>query len=277
MLVVLSLLTALVVGGLLVLVANPIAGAAAAVLIVAAGIAAQRTSGAPRTLIGLTLLIAMIAGTGFGAATALDLLDAVTTTTGAVEAADAAMLDSAEDKIEDLADDSAFRLELTEAELQAVIQDGIAAGDDLPIRRVDLDLRGPTSASVPAGDIAFTTTFKSSGIQASGTALVTTTADGVGLELGTLDFGPVTVPALGAEAVQSVVGAVTDLNAALAAQQTVVQSIEITDDVLVIVGVRAGRPLTGGQLLAAIRGQAEAATQAVVPRPRSSARGRSTP
>ncbi len=267
MLVVLALLAGTVVGALVLLLAGPPLAAVAVIVMVAAGIAAQRTSGPPRRLIGLTLLVALLAGGGFLALTALDLIDAVTTTTGEVEQADAVQLAAAEDKLEGLDPAASFRLELTEPQLQAVIQDGIAASGDLPIRRLDLDLRSPATSGIPTGDVAFTTTFKSGDVQASGSAVVTTTADGVALELGDLDFGPVRVPALASDAVQEVVGAVTDLNAALADQQTVVQSIEITDDLLVVVGVRAGQALTGGELLAAIRAQAELATGAVVAPP----------
>lgn len=261
MLVVLALLAAVVLGVVVALVVAPAAGIALGVLLLLAGIVAQRADDGPRRAIGITLLLALLAGGSYGAVVVIDVVEAVTTTAGTPEPADPSVLGAAEDKLATLDDAQAFRLELTEPELQAVVQDGIAANPDLPLRRVDLDLRGPTQ------DMAFTATFKSGGVAANGTATITARDGVVAVDLGPLRFGSVEVPGVARGAVESLLGAVTDLNAALAAQQASVQSIEIGQDTLIVVGTRSGTPLTGGELLGSIRDQAAAGADAVVAPP----------
>jgi lysophospholipase L1-like esterase len=260
-LVVLALVTAVVLGALLAVVASiPVAAAVAAVVLVA-GVAAQRSRGAARRGIGIGLLAAVVLGGSYLALTAVTVLEALTTTEGVAEAADAGALEAARDKIAGLQGVSSFRLELTESELQAVVQDGVAADPDLPISRVDLDLRGGGGAA--PGTIAFTASFKAGTLTATGTAEVVARDGGIALDLGPLDFGPVRVPGVARGAVESLLGAVTDLNGALAAQDTTVQQVEVTDDALVVIGVRTGGALTGGDLLEAIRAQASVAADAV--------------
>lgn len=256
MLIVLALITATVLGGLSALIVTPPVGAGIAVLILASGVAAHRAGGVPRRAIGVVLLVALLAGGSYGGVVALEVLEAVSSTGGSADAADTDSLAAARDKLESL-QQGQFRLELTEPELQAVIQDGLSQDPDLPIRRIDLDLRGASQ------DAAFTATFKSGGIQAHGTVAVQAVDDGIDLDLGPLDFGPLAVPAVASGAVESLLGAVTDLNAALESQEATVQSIEVTDDVLIIVGTRAGPALTGNELLDAIRAQAAVAADQV--------------
>lgn len=258
MLAFLTLLSAALVGGVVYLTAGQAPAIGVAVLLLVAGVVAHLTSGGARRGIGAVLLIAMLGAGAYGGVLAIDVLDAVNTTEGVADAADPDLLTSAESKLSDLASTSAFRLELTEPELQAVVQDGVAASSSAPIQRVDLDLRGATR------DLAFVATFKAGDLQASGTAAVTAVDGGIDLDLGPLEFGSIEVPGVAAGAIESLLGAVTDLNAALAEQRASVQAIEITDDLLVVIGTRATTDvLTNDDLLGAIRDQAAVAADSV--------------
>lgn len=269
MLIFLAVLSALVVGALSWLLIGPTVAAAVAVLILIGGLVAQFGDRSVRRPIGTVLLLALLAGGTYGTIVVVDLVEALTTTDGTVDMADQSQLASAEDKLEGLAGQSSFQLELTEPELQAVVQDGLAAADDVPVRRVDLDLRGATS------DVGFRAVFKAGGVEATGNASIAVVDGGIDLELGPLEFGSVQVPSLAAGAIQSLLGAVTDLNAALEDQQAVVQSITVTDDALIVTGTRGtDEVLTDGDLLAAIRDQATGAIDAVQAPPERIGQGR---
>lgn len=261
MLIVLALVTAVVVGGFSALVLSPVIGAVVAVLIIGAGIAAQLSAGPPRRLIGVVLLVTLLAVGTYGSIAVLEVLDALQGTEGTADAADPDALAAAESKLEGLGATGAFRLELTEAELQAVIQEGVVADPSAPVRRIDVQLRGATA------DIAYVAAFKRGSLTAEGIATVRTNGAGIALQLGPLTFGGVAVPAVANASIQSVLGAVTDLNAALAQQQAEVQAIQILEDLMIITGVRTGQPLTGGQLLESIRQQATGATDGVTAPP----------
>ena len=259
MLVVLGLLSALVVGGVVALVLGVPVGIATAVLLFLAGVVAQISRGGPRKAIGTVLLLALLAVGSYGGVLVIDVLGAINNTDGPADAADAAQLAGAESKIDAIAAGSSFRLELTEAELQAVIQDGVAGSADIPIRRIDVDLRAATE------DLAFTATFKSGqDVRATGTATVTAVGGGLDVDLGPFDFGNLQVPSLASGAIESLLSSVTDLNSALADQQASVQSVDVTDDTMVVVGTRVTTDvLTSGQLLDSIRQQASVAVEAV--------------
>ncbi|HUG84563.1 MAG TPA: hypothetical protein VMM13_08350, partial [Euzebya sp.] len=70
MLVILSLFAALVLGGLLALALSPYAGLALAALLLVAGVVAHRAQEGPRRAIGITLLLALLAGGSYGAVVA---------------------------------------------------------------------------------------------------------------------------------------------------------------------------------------------------------------
>lgn len=257
MVVVLSVLTALVVGAVLWLVGGPVQAVAAGVLVLVVGGYGQAARGGRRQVLAGLLAVALLAAGLYGVDLGLRVHQALTTVDGPVDPVDPATLAAAEDKLQ-LDEASTFRVELTEAELQAVIQDGLASSGDVPLRRVDIDLRGATQ------DLGFVAAFKARDVQATGTATVEVDQGRVALDLGQLDFDGLAVPGVAAGAVQSVLGAVTDLNAALAEQQAAVQHIEIGDDVLVVIGSRATPDvLTSGELLAAIQAQAAGGLDAV--------------
>lgn len=270
MLLLLSLLTAVVAGLLVLLLIGPVPAGAVALLVLAVGISGARAGGAARRASGLALLVVLLLSGSYGAILAIDIVEAVTTTAGPVDPADAGQLAAAEDKLEGLEDASSFRLELTEPELQAVIQDGLAAaGEESPVRSVTVDLRRATA------DVAFTARFKAEDVEASGVATVAVVDGGVELDLGPLSFGAVEVPGVAAGAIEQLLGAVTDLNAALAEQRAAVQHIEVTDTSLVVVGTRATTEvLTDDALLDAIREQALTAVEAVQAPPERIGRGR---
>lgn len=262
MLVVLGLFAALTVGGLLLLLAAPGPAVATGLVLLLAGVVAQRSEAAARRGIGMLLLVSVLGAGAYGSLLAIELAVALTASDGEGDPADADSLARAEEKIDRLDADSSFRLELTEAELQAVVQDGIAAEPDIPIRRLELDLRGATR------EVAFVAHFKSGDVTATGRARISAAAGGIDLDLGPVDLGSVQVPGVASGAVESLLDAVTDLNAALAEQRASVQDLQVHDDRVIVTGTRATMEvLTNEALLGAIRAQAAGALDGVTAPP----------
>ncbi|MGI9017059.1 MAG: SGNH/GDSL hydrolase family protein [Euzebya sp.] len=257
MLIVLALFAAVTVGTIVALIAAPIAGIAVAVLFLACGVIAQRSAGPPRRAIGILLLLALLVGGTYGSVVALEVIEALRGADVPAEAADADALAAAEAKLGALGENGAFRVELTEPEVQAVVQAGIAADPTLPIRRIELDLRGATM------DIAYRASFKSGSVQATGTATVAARDQGIALAIGPVSVGNIALPGVATASIGSLFSAITELNTALARQGAIVQAVEVGDTSLVIIGTKTGEPLTGGHLLDSIRSQSGAPQSSV--------------
>lgn len=230
MLVVLALVAAVVIGGLAALTITPAVGLGVALLTLAAGVAGQATDGPPRRAIGITLLATILVAGSYLAVTVSDLVEEEAAT-AAVPTADPALVDDAAAELDEAEPSGAFRLEWTEPELEAVIQDGIDRDPQAPVSAIELDLRGATQ------DVAYIATLKGIPVKARGTAQVVVTDGRVGLDLGPMSVGPLSLDGAATGAVESAIEGMTELNDALTAQGTVVEDVQITDDRLIVTGV----------------------------------------
>jgi lysophospholipase L1-like esterase len=267
----LGVLAAVLLGGLAGVLAGLPAGLLAAAVVLGAAVAGQRAGGRARRAVGAALLLATLLGGTALALAVISVVEALRPGVAAADAADAAALAEAQAAIAATDRAGAFRLELTEAQLQAVVQEGIAADPDLPVRRLDLDLRPPPAgaqeAGAPAGTVRYTAAFRTGELTAEGEASIAARDGGLALELGAVRVGGVRLPAVVRGALGSVLSAVTDLNAALAGAGTVVEAVEVRDDRLVVVGRRPGGAPGEADVLARLRDRAAAGAAGVAAPP----------
>ncbi len=216
------------------------------------------------TLIVLTVvLIGSIAIVGVGLA---QIAAAVFSgSAGGTEPADEAALFTAESKIRVTAQDSGFRLELEEAELNAVLQNALAETEN-PLRSVSFDI---TNEIGDPARIAFVGAFKSGDLNLEGVLSAEVTGGSIELEIVDIDVGMFTLPGVGRGAVEDMIASVADLEAAVAEQGADIQEITIGSDKIIITGVnRTNATIESADVLAAL-GEAEALTPesvSVVPR-----------
>ncbi|MBI5157042.1 MAG: SGNH/GDSL hydrolase family protein [Acidimicrobiia bacterium] len=213
--------------------------------------------------IASVMFLVTIAATGWLAVQALALYRAFSDTDGPADPADPVSLASAEDKIAAFDTSGAFRIELTEDEIEAVIQNGLSQADS-PLARVDIDIVDGD----PAGTLRFTGEFKSGGVEASGEITARLVAGTVQVELVDLDLGALTVPSIAEGAIEDLVESIADLNEILVENRADVQAIVLADDRMLVTGTQAGGAvLTSEALLADLQEQAAAATDSIEPPP----------
>jgi lysophospholipase L1-like esterase len=195
------------------------------------------------------------------------VLTALSTTQGPVAVADAADLAAAQQQLDDAAGQSSFRLELSEDELTAVLQESLAQADQ-PLRSIAVDI---VDGSAPGrGAIDFTGEFKSGDYRVTGTLAVAVSAGAVQVELGSVELGSLRLPgfARGAVAgyIDHLLDSVEQINALLADAQVDVQSIIIGNDRLVVTGVQqGGETLTASSVLDELGALAAAAGPTATP------------
>jgi lysophospholipase L1-like esterase len=216
------------------------------------------------TLIVLTVvLIGSVAVVGVGLAQIAAAVFAGST--GATDPADEAALFSAESKIRVTEQDAGFRLELEEAELNAVLQNALADTDS-PLRKVTFDI---TNEIGDPARIAFVGAFKSGDLTVEGVLSALVAAGSIELEIVDIDVGMFTLPGVGRGAVEDMIESVADLETAVAEQGADIQEITIGSDKIIITGVnRTDEMIESSDVLAAL-GQADALTPEsveVVPR-----------
>jgi lysophospholipase L1-like esterase len=238
-----------------------------------AGIAALAflvTALAPAPVLWATLVaeLAVITWAGwYMVGEARAVLTALSTTEGPVAPADAGSLATAEERIGAANAETAFRLELTEEEITAVIQDELAEIEQ-PLRSIDVDIvDGPTPAE---GTAEFTGRFKSGDYLAAGSIGIEVSAGVIRLEVLSLDLGSVHLPGFArgavADYIDQLLEGVEEVNALLAEAEVDVQSITIGDDRLVITGLqRGGSPVTSTSLLEDLAAEAAAAGPSAEP------------
>ncbi len=186
-------------------------------------------------LFGLSaVLIGSIAVLGVGIAQIAAAL--LADQTGPPEPADPALLFLADEKIEAAAADPAFRLELTEDELNAVLQDALAE-TDTPFRRVSIVI---TNDIGDPGRIDFEGVFKSGDLSVNGTLEAEVVSGTIDLEIVDVDVGLFTVPGVGRSAIEDMIESVADLEAAIAEEGADIQEITIGAHAIVITGVNPG-------------------------------------
>ncbi len=203
------------------------------VAVAAAAAAGPRLGRAVLVLVILTLagsLIVAVLGT-------LQILAAVVGASGGpVAPPNPVALASAEDKIDASAEETGFRLELTEAELNAVLQD--ALGDERsPFEQVTIDILNPIGEP---GLIGFTGRFKRGSLAVEGELSATAEGGRLVLDLLDADVGIFTLPGVARNAIEEMIAEVADLNRALAEQGAEVQQIVVGDDRVLVTGISRG-------------------------------------
>jgi len=197
----------------------------------------------------LVLLIMTLAGTlTVGAFGTIQVLAALAgNQTGPVDPADPDVLASAELKIDQSIEDTTFRVELTESELNAVLQDSLAEVDT-PFQRITVDI---TNAVGDPALIGFVGDFKNGRLTVEGELTAETAGGQLHLELIRAEVGMFTMPGIARDAVEDMIGRVADLNRALAEEGADVQEVIIGDDGIVVTGITTSdRPVDATMLLA---------------------------
>jgi lysophospholipase L1-like esterase len=220
------------------------------VVLVLMGIGVWKSGGISKAILA-ALVILFITTLGFGGFSALQLYSALTDTSGSADLANAADLASAESKLDSVEDDDGFRIELTEPELTAVMQDSLAGSEDNPIRSITLDVVDGEGGD--NGQVNFVVAFKGGSFSGDGAIGAQLDAGAVQIEVLDIGIGNLNLPGVATGAIEDIIDAFLDLNEMLAENQADVQAIEIGADRVVIIGTQGdGDLLVSADLLGAI-------------------------
>ncbi|MFN0096042.1 MAG: GDSL-type esterase/lipase family protein [Dehalococcoidia bacterium] len=200
----------------------------------------------------LLMAVVAVASLGYGGWSAFQVARSLTGTGGEVDPADPTKLAAANEKIDSARGAAGFRVELSEEELAAVLQDALAGNDDNPLRNVTLTLVGGEDGG--PGHIDFRGTFKRGSTTAKGRVEAKAEDGRVEFSLKQADLGSFKMPGLARGALNDLVETITDLNSRLEEQNADVQLLEIRDGVAVIAGVQGdGDLVTLGSVLDSVR------------------------
>ncbi|MBI5947640.1 MAG: hypothetical protein HY875_05855 [Chloroflexi bacterium] len=187
----------------------------------------------------------------YGGYSTLSLLSALANNDGPVDAADPVALESATAKLDAADGSGGFRVEMTVAELGAVLQDTLAGSDSNPFRRVDLEVVDGKDGG--QGTIKFRALFKKGGVTADGAISASVNAGEVDFRVDRVHMGNFTLPGFARSAVETLIESATDVNKTLAAHGAEVQSVAIGEGRVVVVGLTGGGELvTLGTLMTAV-------------------------
>lgn len=194
------------------------------VLVVAAG-----NAGSVRR-VAMASVGVVLAGAAFGAWQAAAIVHALTGTDGEVARADPIALASARAKMDEASLSSTFRLELTEAELEAMVQDGLEA--DSPLQRVRVTIvDGPD----PRGAIlVLDGEFKRGAVSVRATVSARAEAGIAVVRIESVDMGMISVP--GALVMNDLEQAIATITEALIAEGTRIDEIVTENRRLIAVG-----------------------------------------
>lgn len=257
---------AVVAGAATALLAGDVAGYVVAGALMAVAVAGLFVSrGAQRGLLAIAL-VALAGGVAIAAWGGYTVVNALGTTDGPVTEPDAAMLASADAKIDAAADATAFRLVLTEDELRAYSLDALRNEPDNPIADITFDVvPGDTDNG---GELRFDAELKSGGTSTQGAVAAELTGGSVQVDVIDVGLGAFQVPGLAKGAIEDLVARVADFDAILSERRADVQAIDFTDDRIVIVGTQASTDLlTSDSFLAGFADQAASAVDVVAPPP----------
>lgn len=264
LLIVFALLAALV-GGTVALFT---VGTVGAVVVVAGIIALTAAALYVRGLLvkaalAATVLIAL-GSFGFGGYSALQLTSALRSYDGAVDAPDPEALASGEAKLDRARSEAGFRVELTEEELTAILQDTLADASSNPIRRVDLTVEDGRDGG--QGSLKFDLTFKSGALTGRGRVTAGIEAGAIRIDVQEVSLGRLSLPGLASGAMEDLIETVLDLNKRLAEVGADVQALEIGDGRVLVSGTQGdGSVLTARSLLDALAENAAAVGEAPAP------------
>ncbi len=166
----------------------------------------------------------------------------------AIPPPDPLLLAQATEKIDAESDEFAFMLELTEEELNAVLQDALAEANN-PFRRVTVDI---TNAVGEDGLLNFIGEFKEGQLDVNGTLGIKATAGQLDIEILEIEIGMFTVPGIARSALEEMISDIADLQASLAAEGADVQNIVIGDDRVVITGINRSGDINLSAVVSAI-------------------------
>lgn len=174
----------------------------------------------------------------YGVTEALAIYRAISTTEGPVDAADPVEVAGANRAIGDASDQTGFRIEMTENEIGAFLQDGLRDVEDNPIRRVDIDIEdGPSGEQ---GTLLFSGIFKSGDLDFTGRIGFHLEAGAIQVEVRELELGELNMPGIGRRAVQDILSEVADLNEALIGLDADIQSVVLGEDRMIVTGTQSG-------------------------------------
>jgi lysophospholipase L1-like esterase len=217
----------------------------AVVYVLAAGMAFARW-------VAIALGIVSLAALAYGGYSAYAVIDALANTDGPVDPADPAALASGKAKLDDADGKAGFRIELSAAEITAVLQDALVDNSDNPLRRVDLTVVDGKDGG--EGHIDFTGKFKNGGIEAKGSVGGKVDAGRITFDIRSVDLGNFKLPGLARGAMRDLIETVTDLNKKLEAHNADVQSVEIGGGKVIVTGVQGdGELVTVGSLLQGLK------------------------
>lgn len=244
-----GLLAALAAGGLALFTVGEAYALTTAVVILITSITIAFTSSAFLGRATLVLLILTLAGSlTIGALGAIQILAAFAGgQSGPVDLPDAQALETAERKIDQSIEDTTFRVELSESELNAVLQDSLAQ-TDTPFRRITVDILNDIGQPALIG---FVGDFKDGSLTVEGELTAETSGGALKVELLAAEVGMFSLPGVARSAVEDMIGRVADLNRALADEGADVQSVVIGNDAIIVTGVATGSgTIEAGVLLA---------------------------
>lgn len=179
------------------------------------------------TLSGVTV----IAGAALIAWQAMIVMDALTATAGPAEPPNSSVLVQAEAKISTVTSPGPFQVELTEAEIEALIQDGL--GSDSPVRRVSATVIDGSGGG--QGRLNVVAELKSGG-SATVVARPEVQNGTVEVVIESVNMGILSIPGAAHGAVDELLDAVTQLNQALAMTDGTVDSVHVGNGRVLVSG-----------------------------------------
>lgn len=259
-----GVLASVVAGAATALLAGDILGYGVAATLIVVAIAGLFVSRGTRKGLLTLAIVALLAGIGIAGWGGYTVMTALGSTEGPVADADAAMLSSADAKVDDAAGSSAFRLVLTEEELRAYSLDALRNEPDNPIADVTFDVVAGHDDN--GGELRFSAELKSGGTTTEGAVAAELDGGTVSVDVIDVGLGPFQVPGLAKDAIEDLVARVADFDAILSERRADVQAIAFTDDTIVITGTQASTDLlTSDSFLAGFGEQAASAIEVVTP------------
>jgi lysophospholipase L1-like esterase len=178
------------------------------------------------------VLVGSLGVVGFGAYQLLIALGG-TGSSQPVATADPIALSAADEKISATERDAAFRLELSEPELNALLQDALGS-IGTPFEAVTIDI---LNAVGEPGRIGFVGEFKNGSLDVDGVLSAEVSAGSLELMIIDAGAGIFTMPGVARDAVEDMISSVADLEKALAAEGADVQDIVIGNERVVVTGI----------------------------------------
>lgn len=220
----------------------------------------------PSTFIALFMLALLLGSIYYAVGHALEIYRAISTTEGPVDQADPSSVASAEAAIAAANSQNGFRIALTEEEIGAYLQKGLAEIANNPIRRVEVDIEDPPPGADESGTLSIIGFFKSGGLEFSGTVGFGLDAGAIRVEVTHLEVGDLDLPGIGRDAIEDILAEVADLNEVLVGLNADVQSVTLGSDQIVVTGSHGGgATITSAGLLSALADQAAGLGSAVEP------------